>query len=104
MSARSSGFERLDQSAIDEAKRSWRLVPATKAGVPFAQWYKVRVTFKLTSSDKIAFTLFKLQWVIIHMIVPIYLHGRGNAASARVAEAAGFPDQGWFILGLPTAT
>ena len=36
--------------------------------------------------------------------VPIYLHGRGNAASARVAEAAGFPDQGWFILGLPTAT
>lgn len=36
--------------------------------------------------------------------VPIYLHGRGNAASARVAEAAGFPDQGWAILGLPTAT
>jgi hypothetical protein len=25
-------------------------------------------------------------------------------ASARVAEAAGFPDRGWFILGLPTAT
>ena len=36
--------------------------------------------------------------------VPIYLHGRGNAASARVAEAAGFPDRGWLILGLPTAT
>jgi GNAT superfamily N-acetyltransferase len=36
--------------------------------------------------------------------VPIYLHGRGNAASARVAEAAGYPDRGWFILGLPTAT
>ena len=36
--------------------------------------------------------------------VPIYLHGRGNAASARVAEAAGFPDRGWFVLGLPTAT
>ena len=36
--------------------------------------------------------------------VPIYLHGRGNAASARVAEAAGFPDRGWVILGLPTAT
>ena len=36
--------------------------------------------------------------------VPIYLHGRSNAASARVAEAAGFPDRGWFILGLPTAT
>ncbi len=36
--------------------------------------------------------------------VPIYLHGRGNAASARVAEASGFPDRGWSILGLPTAT
>ena len=36
--------------------------------------------------------------------VPIYLHGRGNAASARVAEASGYPDRGWFILGLPTAT
>jgi GNAT superfamily N-acetyltransferase len=36
--------------------------------------------------------------------VPIYLHGRGNAASARVAEASGYPDRGWYILGLPTAT
>lgn len=36
--------------------------------------------------------------------VPIYLHGRANAASARVAEVSGFPDRGWFILGLPTAT
>jgi GNAT superfamily N-acetyltransferase len=36
--------------------------------------------------------------------VPIYLHGRANAASARVAEAAGFPDLGWVILGLPTAS
>ncbi|CAA9244195.1 MAG: hypothetical protein AVDCRST_MAG10-1850 [uncultured Acidimicrobiales bacterium] len=36
--------------------------------------------------------------------VPIYLHGRANAASARVAEAAGFPDRGWLILGLPTAS
>ena len=36
--------------------------------------------------------------------VPVYLHGRGNTASARVAQAAGFPDRGWSILGLPTAT
>jgi len=36
--------------------------------------------------------------------VPIYLHGRGNAASARVADAAGFGDRGWSILGLPVAT
>ena len=47
--ARSSGFDGLDQSAIAEAKRSWRLSPATRDGVPFAQWYKVRVTFKLTN-------------------------------------------------------
>jgi protein TonB len=47
--ARSSGFERLDQSAVEEAKRNWRLVPATRAGVAVAQWYKVRVTFKLTN-------------------------------------------------------
>jgi len=36
--------------------------------------------------------------------VPIYLHGRANEASARVADAAGFPDLGWSIIGLPTAT
>jgi hypothetical protein len=36
--------------------------------------------------------------------VPIYLHGRANGASARVAETAGFPDLGWSILGLPVAT
>ncbi len=36
--------------------------------------------------------------------VPIYLHGRSNAASARVAEAGGFPDIGWSILVLPVAT
>jgi GNAT superfamily N-acetyltransferase len=36
--------------------------------------------------------------------VPIYLHGRGNEASAHVATASGFPDRGWLILGLPTAT
>ena len=36
--------------------------------------------------------------------VPIYLHGRGNTASARVAEGSGFADRGWSILGLPTAS
>ena len=46
---RSTGFERLDRSALEEARRSWRLIPATRDGVPIAQWYKVRVTFKLTN-------------------------------------------------------
>ncbi|MGK2928296.1 MAG: GNAT family N-acetyltransferase [Acidimicrobiales bacterium] len=32
--------------------------------------------------------------------VPVYLHAPGNAASARTADATGFPDVGWRILGL----
>jgi protein TonB len=44
---RSSGFERMDQSALDEAKRRWRLAPATRDGVPFAQWHRLRVKFEL---------------------------------------------------------
>lgn len=31
--------------------------------------------------------------------VPTYLHGLGNDASAAVADAAGFPDRGWRIVG-----
>jgi GNAT superfamily N-acetyltransferase len=31
--------------------------------------------------------------------VPIYLHSPDNEASARTADAAGFPDRGWRILG-----
>jgi GNAT superfamily N-acetyltransferase len=29
-----------------------------------------------------------------------YLHDPANAGSARVADAAGFPDRGWWVLGL----
>jgi GNAT superfamily N-acetyltransferase len=32
--------------------------------------------------------------------VPTYLHDAGNQASARVAEAAGFPDRGWSAYGV----
>lgn len=32
--------------------------------------------------------------------VPTYLHPPDNLASARTADAAGFPDRGWRILGL----
>lgn len=38
--------------------------------------------------------------IILEGSVPTYLHDPANAASARVAEAAGFPDRGWLILGL----
>jgi len=30
--------------------------------------------------------------------VPIYQHGPDNLASARVADATGFPDRGWKML------
>ncbi|MEV1158561.1 GNAT family N-acetyltransferase [Micromonospora chokoriensis] len=32
--------------------------------------------------------------------VPTYLHERDNRASARVADAAGFPDRGWRAYGV----
>lgn len=32
--------------------------------------------------------------------VPVYLHAEDNEASARTADASGFPDVGWRILGL----
>lgn len=32
--------------------------------------------------------------------VPLYFHLPDNAASARVADAAGFPDRGWHVVGL----
>ena len=36
--------------------------------------------------------------------VATYLHAVSNTASAKVAEACGFPDTGWWILGLPVAS
>lgn len=36
--------------------------------------------------------------------VPTYLHGTGNQASARVAEAAGLPDRGWTAFGVADPT
>lgn len=44
---RSTGHALLDQAAIDEAKRRWRLLPATRDGEPFAQWHRLRVVFEL---------------------------------------------------------
>ena len=36
--------------------------------------------------------------------VATYLHAPDNVASARVADACGFPDRGWSIYGLPTGS
>lgn len=42
----SSGFDRLDQSAIATALR-WRYVPGKRAGVPEAMWFNVPISFVL---------------------------------------------------------
>jgi protein TonB len=48
--ASTTGYERLDRAALQEARQSWRFKPATRAGEAVAQWYKVRVVFKLTEA------------------------------------------------------
>ena len=42
----SSGFPRLDQSAIDAVK-TWHFNPATLDGKPVDEWYQVPIPFKL---------------------------------------------------------
>jgi len=44
----SSGFPKLDEAALREVKRSWRLEPGTENGKPVAMWGQFAVTFKLT--------------------------------------------------------
>jgi protein TonB len=43
----SSGFSAFDRSTMDEARRKWRFKPATRDGVPYAQWIRQRVVFQL---------------------------------------------------------
>ena len=45
--SQSSGFERLDQAALTEAKQHWHLRPATRNGAPFEQWLTLKVVFRL---------------------------------------------------------
>lgn len=42
----SSGFERLDQTALQTVQR-WRYVPGKRAGVPEAMWFNVPINFVL---------------------------------------------------------
>jgi periplasmic protein TonB len=44
--AKSSGYDRLDQAAVSEAKQHWHLRPATRNGVPFEQWLTLKVVFR----------------------------------------------------------
>lgn len=45
---KSSGFPRLDEAAVREAKRNWRFIPGNEGGKPVAAWTRVVVTFRLT--------------------------------------------------------
>lgn len=45
---RSSGYSKLDDSALREARR-WRLKPGMRDGVPVAMWKQIPVTFQLQS-------------------------------------------------------
>lgn len=40
------------------------------------------------------------RWVLAQGAVPTYLHQPSNVASAHVAEAVGFADEGWEVFGL----
>lgn len=47
---KSSGFQRLDDSAVKEALKSWRFQPPTEGGKPVTAWQRFAVTFRLTDS------------------------------------------------------
>lgn len=42
----SSGFELLDQAALNTVK-SWKYVPGKRGGVPEAMWFNVPINFVL---------------------------------------------------------
>jgi len=44
---KSSGYPRLDRAAIEEARRSWRLLPAMQGDEPVDAWGGFRVVFRL---------------------------------------------------------
>jgi len=44
--AKTSGYDRLDQSALD-AVLQWRYLPGQVGGVPQAMWFQIPIQFKL---------------------------------------------------------
>lgn len=48
--AASSGYERLDHSAMKTVQESWKFEPARQAGKPVAGWVTVPIDFKLNRS------------------------------------------------------
>ena len=48
--AESSGFDSLDDSALDTVRRRWRFVPARRDNVPVESWVLVPIRFALTEA------------------------------------------------------
>ena len=46
--AHSSGYPRLDESALREARRNWRFIPGTYGGEAVSGWGTFAITFQLT--------------------------------------------------------
>jgi len=50
--AESSGFDVLDDAAIETVRRRWRFVPARSAGNPIESWVLVPIRFALTEANQ----------------------------------------------------
>ena len=46
--AHSSGYQRLDDAAVKEALKNWRLLPNEVNGTPIGSWATLAITFRLT--------------------------------------------------------
>lgn len=44
----SSGYPRLDEAALNHAKRAWKFTPGTEDGKAVTMWHSVKVTFRIT--------------------------------------------------------
>jgi periplasmic protein TonB len=44
---RSSGYPRLDQAALEAARRTMRFLPGTEDGRPRAMWHRITIAFRL---------------------------------------------------------
>jgi len=49
--AQSSGFDLLDDAALDAVRRGWRFVPARRDGVALESWVEVPIRFALTQAQ-----------------------------------------------------
>ena len=49
---RSSGYDRLDRSALETVRGKWRFVPGKRNGVPEDMWFDVPVNFELIKEQQ----------------------------------------------------